>query len=145
MSEEENQQITKEALDALSAGDSDRFASYFDEAAEWGGDAFPNAASGREAIRELAQGYVDAFAPRFEIERQIASGDTVMTCYRYRGTHQGEYQGVAPTKRSIEGAVCSVSEIQNGKIVQRTEYWDEATLLQQIGVDIAAAQAQSSS
>ncbi len=143
MSEQENLEITKGALDALSAGDSDRFASYFAEAAEWGGDAFPSTASGREAIQQLGQGYVDAFAVRFEIERQVASGDTVMTCYRYRGTHQGEYQGVAPTNQQVEGAVCAVSEIQNGKIVQRTEYWDEATLLQQIGVDIAAAQAKS--
>ena len=36
------------------------------------------------------------------IEDQIAEGDKVMTRWKIRGTHQGEFRGTAPTGKEVE-------------------------------------------
>jgi len=42
--------------------------------------------------------------------------------------------GVAPTGRRIEIPVCSVVEVQDGKILAQREYFDTGLLHQQLGV-----------
>jgi predicted ester cyclase len=52
------------------------------------------------------------------IERQIAEGDWVVTCVTMRGTHRGEWAGIAPTGRKVEMTAVNVDRVVAGRIVE---------------------------
>jgi predicted ester cyclase len=58
---------------------------------------------GPEDVKRFMREFHAAF-PDFHatIEDQIAEGDKVMTRYRWRGTHQGEFRGIAPTGEELQ-------------------------------------------
>ena len=51
-----------------------------------------------------------------EIEDEFTDGDRVVIRWRSRGTHQGEFQGIAPTGRQITVTGITISRIAEGKI-----------------------------
>jgi predicted ester cyclase len=61
------------------------------------------------------------------IEDQIAEADKVVTCWRIRGIHQGEFRGIDPTgSQSIEQELRMAREIQQAllpKALPRLEGW----------------------
>ena len=91
---------------------------------------------GRAAAAQVIQGYIDAFAPKMEIQQEIASGDTVVTVFSYSGTHVGEFAGVAPTGNAVSGTVVTISELSDGLIERQLTAFDNATLLSQVGVEL---------
>jgi steroid delta-isomerase-like uncharacterized protein len=60
------------------------------------------------------------------IEDQIAEGDKVVTRWTARGTHKGNFQGIAPTDREVVITGIIISRIEGGKEV---ESWEELNLL----------------
>lgn len=66
-------------------------------------------------IRGIRQTYPDL---NLTIDRQIAEGDYVVTCYTMRGTHLGEWMGIKPTGKRIEVSGINVDRIENGMIVE---------------------------
>ena len=74
------------------------------------------------------------------IEDQIAEGDKVVTRWRARGTHQGNFQDIAPTNREVVITGIIISRIEGGKDV---ESWEEVNLLglmQQLGAPRSPAE-----
>ena len=64
----------------------------------------------------------------------------------WRGTHVGEFMGIAPTGSSVEFAVAVVVEFRDGRMAGERFYWDGARLARQLGVDtIVAANSDVSS
>ena len=67
-----------------------------------------------------------------------ASGNTVFLEVTWRGTHRGPLQtptgDIAPTGRPIELRAVQVVEVANGKSQSIRQYFDMATMLQQMGV-----------
>jgi predicted ester cyclase len=49
------------------------------------------------------------------------------------GTHQGDGLGVAPTGRRVRVAGIVMARIEDGKIVEAWNNWDQLGLLRQIG------------
>jgi predicted ester cyclase len=74
------------------------------------------------------------------IQDQVAEGDKVVTRKIFRGTHQGEFMGVAPTGRQIEFAVIDILRLENGKIVEHWAVQDRLALMQQLGLLAVAGQ-----
>ncbi|HEY5997882.1 MAG TPA: ester cyclase [bacterium] len=52
------------------------------------------------------------------IDRQISEGEWVATCITARGTHKGEWIGIAPTGRQVAFTGVNVDRVVNGKIVE---------------------------
>lgn len=52
------------------------------------------------------------------IEQQIAEGEWVVTRVTMRGTHQGEWQGIKPTGKTVEITAVNVDRVINGRIVE---------------------------
>jgi predicted ester cyclase len=50
-----------------------------------------------------------------------------------RGTHQGEFMGIAPTGQPVSFNAIDVVRIAGGKIVERWSQADNLALLQQLG------------
>jgi steroid delta-isomerase-like uncharacterized protein len=67
------------------------------------------------------------------IEDQIVEGDTVVTRWTLRGTHRGDYHGVAPTGKPVTMRAISINRIVDGKIAEEWFMGDELGLLRQIG------------
>jgi predicted ester cyclase len=72
------------------------------------------------------------------IDSIIAEGDLVMYRDTIRGTHQGTFQGIAPTDKQTTIAELITMRIENGKIVEHWGGPDLLSLLQQLGAVISA-------
>jgi len=71
------------------------------------------------------------------IEDQIAEGNKVITRVTFRGTHQGDYRGIAPTGKQIKYSGIAIDRIVDGKVVEMWHVADTCGMLQQIGVTAA--------
>ena len=70
---------------------------------------------------------------RWTIEEMIAEGDKVAECLTARGTHEGEFMGVAPTGKRVEFQRIATVHIREGKISENRGMPDMLGLLQQLG------------
>jgi steroid delta-isomerase-like uncharacterized protein len=72
------------------------------------------------------------------IEDQIAEGDRVVTRVTFRGTHLGEFNGIAATGKQVVYAGTAIDRLVDGKVVEMWHVANTMALLQQIGGVIAA-------
>jgi predicted ester cyclase len=91
-------------------------------------------------LRMMREGLLAAF-PDFHltIEDQIAEGDKVVTRVTFRGTHLGEYRGIAPTGRQVVYGGIAVDRIADGRVVEGWHQADQLGLLRQLGATVAPA------
>ncbi len=68
------------------------------------------------------------------IEHQIAEGDTVATRGTMRGTHLGQFMGVAPTSKQLSWSVLLMDTIVDGRIVLHYANADWIGVLVKLGV-----------
>lgn len=54
------------------------------------------------------------------VDRQIAEGEWVATCYTMKGTHLGEWMGIKPTGKKIEVTGVNIDRIIDGKIIEHS-------------------------
>ena len=80
--------------------------------------------------REVRAAFPDI---QLTVEDQVAEGDKVVTRYTLRGTHKGEFAGIAPTDKQVTFTGIWIYRIEGGKIVERWGNSDRAGLLEQIG------------
>ena len=89
---------------------------------------------GRQGFEELFATYSTAFPDcHIELGQAVADDDTVAFHYVFKGTHNGELMGIAPSGNSVAVHGMGMSRIQNGKIVEDRVVWDTLSLMQQIG------------
>jgi steroid delta-isomerase-like uncharacterized protein len=90
---------------------------------------------GQEAVRELLQGFMDAF-PDFhaDIGKMRHADDAVVGETIITGTHDGEWAGIPPTGRRIEVPVAAIFEFDEDRLLCEKVYMDFAAVLTQIGV-----------
>jgi predicted ester cyclase len=53
--------------------------------------------------------------------------------WRVDATHQGDYLGVAATGKQVTYQGIALLRIADGKIVEDIAYWDNLSILQQLG------------
>src|SRR5919201_1870550 len=66
-------------------------------------------------VRALRRAFPDL---QVTIEDQIAEGDKVVTRVTFRGTHHGEFGGIAPTGKRVEYSGIAIDRIADGKVVE---------------------------
>jgi len=90
---------------------------------------------GREAFKQGVIALRSAF-PDMQVayENMIAEGDRVACRWIVRGTHKGEFQGIAPTGRQVTMTGMSIFRIAGDKIVESWNDFDGLGLMQQLGV-----------
>lgn len=92
---------------------------------------------------ERAGGAVDGLpcsVPDIEIrlEAVIVENDLVAFRSTMRGTHEGEFLGLAPTHRSVTVGLIDIWRIDNGRVVEQWGGPDMFDLLRQLGADFTA-------
>ena len=70
---------------------------------------------------------------RISIESCIAEGETVVSRWTLTGTHQGAFQGIPPTGRSVKFTGLELNRVVDGRFVEHWSMFDNVALLQQIG------------
>jgi steroid delta-isomerase-like uncharacterized protein len=94
----------------------------------------PTLERGPEDVRRFVSEFRQAFPDfRISIDDQIAEGDKVMVHATIRGTHQGEFRGMAPTGKEIEERGFSVFRFsEEGKVVESWDsYYSQLGLMRQ--------------
>ena len=91
---------------------------------------------GIEEAKQYASTYFEAFPDfNFSVEDLIAEGDKVVSRVRFRGTHQGESEEFGPpTGRPFEQEGITIHRIEDGKIVEEWNQYDNLSILQQLGL-----------
>ena len=92
---------------------------------------------GLEEIKLFSGVYWQAFPDlSFTAEDVIAAeGDKVVTRWTARGTHQGEIEELGPpTGRHVELKAITIHRIEDSKIVEEWEQYDNLGFLQQLGL-----------
>jgi len=102
-------------------------------------DAFtpsaPQLPPGPEGVKTIATLWRTAF-PDFQmtIEDLIAEEDKVAARFTERGTHQGEFMGIAPTGRQMSVTEIGILRMVDGKVTESWYEVDMLSLMQQLGV-----------
>ena len=96
---------------------------------------FPNLTSGADNLKrhiEMSRiGFPDI---KFSIDDTIAERDEVVHHWTVRGTHKGQFLGLAPTNRTATISGTSIHRIEGGKIVEQWSDWNLMTLMEQLGL-----------
>jgi len=99
-------------------------------------DPAPGQDSGREGFKTFWATLTSAFPDaHLEARHVVADEEHVVVAYTLTGTHEGEFEGIAPTGRKIEVNGIQIGRFEDGKIVERWGSSDELGLLKQLGAD----------
>src|SRR5215208_5932554 len=88
---------------------------------------------GPEDVKRFVGEFRSAFPDlRLIIEEQLAEGDKVVSRGTIRGTHQGEFRGIAPTGEGMEIPGMAVFRFsEEGKVVESWDSYDQLSLMRQ--------------
>jgi hypothetical protein len=80
--------------------------------------------------------FFESVFPNYEIitDEMMAEGNRVMVRGRLKGRHEGEFNGIQPTHRTVEFPLVISYQIENGKIVNHWLMADSMALMEQLGV-----------
>jgi len=96
-------------------------------------DAPPGSARGAEGIREVVTMFRTAFPDMvISLDEVIAEGDWVASKSTLRGTHRGDFLGLAPTGRTVSVTSLTMVKYRDGRL---TESWvknDVAAMMRQL-------------
>lgn len=124
--------------------DASDFASQFSHDAVLRFIATSEVAHGREQIKGFAAALLGAF-PELRLDRRNTydCSDRVRVIeWTMTATHEGQFLGIPPTHRSVEIHGCSIFMLgSDGFVSEETAYMDAATMLRQLGVIPASANA----
>lgn len=89
----------------------------------------------REGHKQMIGHFQSAFPDgKNDTDEMVAEGDRVVQRWTYRGTHQGEFQGIPPTHKQVTLTGISIWRFEAGKIVESWHQLDALGMLQQLGV-----------
>ena len=130
-----NEDLVRGYFAALNDRDYERAAQSFTDTCEYtsmaSGVRFTGSASMLNGLREFADAFPDWCV---EVERVVVSDPFVVVEWHTSGTHEGEFRGTLPTGIRFERRGCAVAEVVDGRIARYRDYYDRATLLEQLGL-----------
>jgi C-1 hydroxylase len=139
MSAGENKEIAISLFEALNARDLSLWSQHLadDYLAEHPGVSVP-----LDKTRSMGynQRFVTAFPDlHFEVLSVLAEGDHVLTHWTASGTHAERLatvtgETIPPTRRRATVSGAMITKVRDGKIVREWSYWDQLSLLAQLGI-----------
>ncbi len=95
-----------------------------------------------ETTKQVVRMYGNSFPDlKHTVDEVIADGDNVAVRWTVRGTHRGEFQGIAATGNSITLSGITVHHVADLRLRETWLVYDNMELLQQIGAVPAVAKA----
>jgi predicted ester cyclase len=95
----------------------------------------PGLPPGREGLKAFVGAFHAAFPDgQLSIDQMIGEGETVATRLTFRGTHTGDFLGIAPTGKQVAVPALDMARFADGKMVEHWGGPDQMSLMQQLGV-----------
>lgn len=125
--------IVRGMFTALNARDYARAAGAVAEHCEWNslgsGAVFQGPWAMIDGLREFVAAFPDW---RADLERVTTTDALVVVEWTTSGTFTHAFRGRPPNGKRFTRRGCSVADVEGGKIVRYRDYYDRATLLQQL-------------
>jgi len=132
MSVEENKALVRRVLELLNERDTAAFEYYASDYIYHGPGG--QELRGREGIKGLWAVFFAAFPDlRATIDDMVAEGDKLVLRWTVRGTHRGEFQGIAPTNKQVTLPIIEMFRVAGGQLVEAWDSFDRLDLMQQLG------------
>ena len=94
---------------------------------------------GGDALADLLRGFRTGFSDlEALVTTTIDQGDVVAITMMLTGTHDGDFDGIAPTGARLELPIAIFTRLVDGQIVEDREYYDTGTMLAQLGISPTA-------
>ncbi len=95
----------------------------------------PDPNLGVAGFQAMMAGLLGAFPDlRITIEDQVVAGNKVATRWVAEGTNRGAFGPVPATGRRVRVDGHILDRVADGRIVERWEQWDQAGMMQQLGL-----------
>ena len=99
------------------------------------GEPLTSAPRDPETLKQHIRDWVKAFPDlQFTVEQTVASEDRVASHMTMRGTHTGEWMGVAPSGKQLSIEMMIIHRIEARKIVEDWVLVDSLGFFQQLGL-----------
>lgn len=90
---------------------------------------------GRENVAAHLEDIVAGFPDfRITVHETLADGNLVVTEGTLSGTHDGEFDGIAPTRAEVEIPEMAKFVVEDGKLQEERVYYDRYAFLDQLGL-----------
>jgi predicted ester cyclase len=87
----------------------------------------------RDGWRALGEMFGNAFPDaKHEVLAAHVAGEYATVVCNFRGTHKGDFMGIAATNRTVSFGVIHVDRVVDGRIVEHRGQFDSAGLMQQL-------------
>ena len=109
-------------------------------------DAGPDQVSRVEDLKHFFAMLHSGF-PGFQstIEDLLSEGDKVALRFTFRGIHQGEFMGIAPTGKEVTMSGIDILRIADGKLVEMWNQEDVLGMMRQLGAIPEPGQSEEAS
>lgn len=89
---------------------------------------------GRDAFRDMVDEYRAAFPDlQVTVQQLFADADDVVVRWSALGTHRGALGGAQPSGNRVRLEGMTRNRLDGGLVIEQDYYWDQLSLLQQIG------------
>jgi len=95
----------------------------------------PDPNLGVAGFKQMMAGLLAAFPDlRITVEDQIVAGNKVATRWVAEGTNSAPFGNVPATGRRVRVDGLILDRVDDGRVVERWEQWDQAGMMQQLGL-----------
>lgn len=95
----------------------------------------PEGIRGPEEFKQYVQNLREAFPDlSVTIEDRMVNEEAIVDRYRLRGTHDGDFKGIAPTGTEVEFTGIAIHYVDDGEIRKDVSEFDVLDVMSQLGV-----------
>jgi steroid delta-isomerase-like uncharacterized protein len=135
--EEQNKVLVKRMYEAFEKGDFEAYKEVVAPEYVWYLPSRSTKPISREETIEFGKMLRNAFPDfAYSVEELIAEDDIVISRFIFRGTHEGEFQGIPATGNKVEMSGFMMTRIENGKLVEDKEEADQLGMMMQLGMEL---------
>jgi steroid delta-isomerase-like uncharacterized protein len=131
MSVKENKELVHRVYELASTGNLEALWELYDTG------YIEHTADGDITLAQIKQGTAAFFSAfpdlAFTVEDMVAEGDKVAYRVTVRGTHKGQFMGIAPAGKKIEMKNTCIFRINNGKVAEWWGTLDGLRMMRQLG------------
>lgn len=90
---------------------------------------------GHDGLESFIRAVVGGFSDfHVNVVDMVVGEDRVMSENEYRMTHDGEFDGIPPTNRTVEVMGMGKVRVADGRVQEHHVYFDQQAILEQLGV-----------
>jgi len=135
--EKQNEALYRGIIEEINKGNSEYFNEFYSPDSLYYFPSNNPKPLSREESQKFVKGFFKAFPDlNFSIEELFTVEDRVIARLILRGTHKGEWRGIPSTGNKFEISSTFIVRIENGKVVEEREDFDQLGFLQQLGWEL---------